>query len=114
MGFFTVQEIGDFTVVEFTTAWLMDARELDEVGEQLYRVVEGPDARQVVLDFAKVEYVSSQAIGIIMNVHRKLTELKKPKPVLCGLRPKLLQLLRITRLDRVLTIKPTRAEATQS
>jgi anti-sigma B factor antagonist len=113
MGYFIVQKVRDYTVVEFTTPSLMDSRELDEISEELYKLVDEQDRREIVLDFTKVEYVSSQAIGIVMAMHRKLTPLKKSKLILCGLGPKLLELMRITRLDKVLAIKPSQAEATK-
>ena len=113
MGYFIVQNVRGFTVVEFTTPSLMEQRELEEIGTELYRLVDEEDRRQVVLDFTKVQYVSSQAIGIVINLHRKLAGLKKSKLTLCGLGPRLQELIRITRLDRLLAIKPSQAEATK-
>ena len=69
------------------------------------------DRRKVILDFEKVEYLSSQAIGIIINLNKKLAALKNSKLVLCSVGPKLAELIRITRLDKILTIKPTQREA---
>ncbi len=68
----------------------------------------------MVLDFSKVEYMSSQAIGIVIGLHRKLSVLPNSKLLLCGVNAKLMQLLKITRLDRVLTLKPTQKEAINS
>jgi anti-anti-sigma factor len=58
-----------------------------------------------------VQFLSSQAIGIILTMNKKLMPLKSSKLVLCGVGPKLMELLKITRLDRLLTIKPTQREA---
>ena len=108
---FTVQPIDKFTVVEFKTASLMDPVILEEIGQELYRLVDEEDRRRLILDFEKVQYLSSQAIGIVLNLNKKLTALKNSKFVLCGVGPKLLELLKITRLDRILTVKPTQKEA---
>ena len=108
---FTVQPIDKFTVVEFKTASLMDTQILEEIGQELYRLVDEEDRRRLVLDFEKVQYLSSQAIGIVLNLNKKLSALKGSKFVLCGVGPKLLELLKITRLDRILTVKPTQKEA---
>ena len=75
------------------------------------RFVHEEDRRKLVLDFEKVQYLSSQAIGIILTLNKKLAALKYSKLVLCGVGPKLMELLKITRLDRILTVKPTQAEA---
>lgn len=108
---FTVQPIEKFTVVEFKTPSLMDPLILDEIGTELYRLVDEEDRRRLVLDFEKVQYLSSQAIGIVLTLNKKLAALKNSKFVLCGVGPKLLELLKITRLDRILIVKPTQREA---
>ena len=108
---FVVQQVEKFTVVEFKNASLMDPIELENIGQSLYRLVDAEDKRRIVLDFEKVQYLSSQAIGIILTLNKKLGALKYSKMVLCGVGPKLMELLKITRLDRILTVKPTQRDA---
>src|SRR5450432_2754813 len=108
---FIVQQVEKFLVVEFRNASLMDPVELEQIGQSLYRLVDVEDHRRIVLDFEKVQYLSSQAIGIVLTMNKKLSQLKNSKLVLCGIGPKLQELLKITRLDRLLTIKPSQREA---
>jgi anti-sigma B factor antagonist len=108
---FTTQQVEKYTVVEFRNASLMDPVELEHISQSLYRLVDAEDRRRIVLDFEKVQYLSSQAIGIVLTMNKKLGALKNSKLVLCGVGPRLQELLRITRLDRILTIKPTQREA---
>src|SRR3954467_3493299 len=110
---FTVSQVEKFTVVEFKNPSLMDPLELEAIGQQLYKLVDEQDKRKIVLDFEKVQYLSSQAIGIVLTMNKKLGGLSNSKLVLCGVGPRLLELLKITRLDRLLTIKPTQREATK-
>ena len=91
---FTVQQVEKFTVVEFRGASLMDPVELENIGQALYRLVDAEDRRRIVL-----------------TMNKKLGALKNSKLVLCGIGPRLQELLKITRLDRVLTIKPSQREA---
>ena len=108
---FTVQPFDKYSVIEFRTASLMDPIILEEIGAELYRLVDDEDRRKLVLDFERVQYLSSQAIGIILTLHKKMAALKNSRMVLCGVGPKLMELLKITRLDRILTVKPTQQEA---
>ena len=110
---FTVHPFEKFSVVEFRTASLMDPLILEEIGRELYRLVDDEDRRKLVLDFEKVQYLSSQAIGIILTLNKKLTGSSAggDNLVLCGVGPQLMQLLKVTRLDRILTIKPSQKEA---
>lgn len=107
---FTVQQVEKYTVVEFKTASLMNPSELERIATDLYRLVDEEGRRYVLLDFGQVKYLSSQAIGIVLTMHKKLTKLKKTSFVLCGVGPSLMQLLKITRLDKVLKITDTQGE----
>lgn len=108
---FTVQKVEKYSVVEFRTNSLMNPSELEQIATDLYRLVDEEDRRYLILDFEKVKYLSSQAIGIVLTLHKKLSQLKNTSFVLCGVGPPLMQLLKITRLDRVLTVKPSQREA---
>jgi len=106
---FILQQIGSYTVVEFRVASLMDPLQLQQIGEELYPLVDQQDRRLLVLDFEPVQFLSSQAIGIVLTLHKKLAAIGG-KLILCGVGPRLMELLRITRLDRLLLIKPTQKE----
>jgi anti-sigma B factor antagonist len=103
----TITEIEKYTVVEFRTPSLMDPTILEQIGQVVYRLVDAEDRRMLILDFERVEYLSSQAIGIVLT----LAKLKHTSLVLCGVGPKLMELIKITRLDKVLHIKPSQREA---
>ncbi len=108
---FLINVVEKWTVIEFTTPSLMDPIVLERTGQALYRLIDAEDRRLIILDFSRVQYISSQAIGIVLTMNKKLTTLKRSKFVLCGVGDKLMQLIKITRLDRLLTIKPTQEEA---
>ena len=110
---FTVQPIEKFTVIEFKVDSLMDPLLLERTGAELYRLIEEEDKRRIILDFTMVQYVSSQAIGIVMAMRKKLAALKGSRLILCSVGSTLMQLLKITGLDKVLTIKPSQKEAVQ-
>lgn len=106
-----VQQIGKCTTVEFRAASLMDAVQLEEIGKGLYQLVDEKKRLWLVLDFTQVQFISSQAIGILMGLQKKLETLGDGKLVLCGVGPRLRELLKITKLDRLLTIKKTQSDA---
>jgi anti-sigma B factor antagonist len=110
---FTVQRVEKFTVVELRLASLMDPLVLEELAGQLYQLVDEQDRRQMVLDFEKVQYISSQMIGMLLTLHKKIGALKG-KLILCGVGPRLTELLKITRLDRVFTVKRSQREAVRA
>jgi anti-sigma B factor antagonist len=101
-------------VVEFRQPSLMDQIVLDLSAKRLYKMIDEEDRRLVILDFEKVQFLSSQAIGILLSMKKKLDALGGSKFVLCGIGPRLAELLKITRLDKVLTIKKSQKEALAS
>jgi len=111
---YIVTRIDKASIVEFRIASLMDPLILMTVEKDLERLVDEEDRRILVLDFSNVQFVSSQAIGIVISLHKKLNALPRSKFLLCGLNQKLIELMKITRLDKVLTVKPSQKEAINS
>ena len=109
-SFFTVRQSKGYAVVEFQTDSLMNPLELERIGQGLYRLVDEAGHHQVVLDFSAVKYLSSQAVGIILTMNKKAAQFPEGRLVLCGIGQQLLQLLKITRLDRLLNIVASQKE----
>ena len=68
---------------------------------------------RVVLDLSEVELVDSTGLGAILFLYKKA-----PRPgggfVLCGCRAAVLDLMKLTRMERVFKFLPTEAEAVAS
>ncbi len=110
---FTQQQVGQYTIIEFYDSSLMDPSALDDLGKKLYRLIDAEDRRCIVLDFARVQYISSQFIGILLAMQKKLSALPRSSLQLCSVNPRLVELLRITKLDRVLHVRSSQQEAVQ-
>jgi anti-anti-sigma factor len=64
----------------------------------------------MILDFAAVDYMDSAVMSEIIN-HEVYCRDKRVRLVVAGVTPRILAMFQITRLDRVLTLIPTVAEA---
>jgi anti-sigma B factor antagonist len=107
----TVNPYKSCVVVELVAPSLMDTAELTALGDDLYRLVDEQDHRRLVLDFGQVQYISSLAIGILAQLHRRTAALKGGLLILCNVSPRLLELLKIVKFDKLLTIKATQVDA---
>ena len=88
---------------------LLEESAVRAVSEQLNRLVdEGPT--QQLVNFGAVRYLSSDVLGILAAVHKKIDP-ARGRIQLCGLDPLLRDMLRITHLDRVLDVCTDEAEA---
>lgn len=66
---------------------------------------------RLVLDFANVSFVDSSGLGALVGLLKKVGN--RGEIVLCGLGDSVVQLFRITRMDRVFKSFPDRAQALQ-
>lgn len=105
-----VQKVQDVTVVDFQDARLLETHLIDQLGEQLYRLVEKLDRKKLVLDFSKVQFLSSAAIGVLLNLHKKSLAIKGTL-VLCGLKKDLMKVFEIMKLNKLFKIVPDEKEA---
>jgi anti-sigma B factor antagonist len=105
-----INTLKDVTVVTFQDISILDALQIDEIGEELYDLVDKKDRRKLILDFANVKFLSSSALGVLITLHKKSTT-AKGRVVLCSLRDDLKKVFEITRLDRMFTFCPTEEEA---
>jgi anti-sigma B factor antagonist len=100
----------DMAVVSFKQASILDAQVVEDIGKELYAIVDQQAKRKVVLDFAAVKFLSSQMIGVLVTLHKKSVAIRG-RVILCGLQPNLRQIFSITSVDKFLKIVKNEAEA---
>lgn len=108
-----IQEIGDVTVVAFTDRKILDEQNIQNIGEQLYSLVDDAGRRKLVLNFAKVEYLSSAALGKLITLNKKLQAVKG-RLALCNIDPQIFEVFEITGLKKVFNIYKSEQDALQS
>src|SRR5882672_11496358 len=100
-----VEDIGDVAVVNFVDKKILDEQNIQMIGDDLFRLVDELGRRKVLLNFANVEFMSSAALGKLITLHRKLQAVQG-KLVLCNISKSILEVFKITKLDKLLTIVP--------
>lgn len=105
-----IQRVGDVTFVEFLETRLIDGQQLESIGQELYKLVDQMDRRKLVLNFGKVQFLASAAIGVLMNLHKKSTAIRGTV-VLCGLRKELMTVFEIMKLTKILNFAPSEKKA---
>jgi len=95
-----IQSFRDVTVVNFSDASILDTVQVQQIGEELYDLVETKANRKLVLDFANVKFLSSSALGVLITLRKKADEIKGTV-LLCGMRPDLRKIFKITNLEKL-------------
>ena len=105
-----IQKMWDVTVVDFQEVRLLDAQQIEAISRELYRLVDEMDRKKLVLDFTKVQFLASAAIGVLMTLHQKSMAIKGTF-VICGLRRELMKVFEIMKLTKVFRFAPNEGEA---
>jgi len=106
----TVETKGDVTIVRFKDSDILDQINIQEIGEELYAVVESTPNLKLIVDFHGVDYLSSTALGKLITLKKKV-EAVKGKLRLAAIKPEIMEVFRITRLDTIFDIDADVTEA---
>lgn len=105
-----VSKVGDVTVVKFKDKKILDEVGIQELGAELFGLVEQQNRRAIVLNFDGVDFLSSAALGKLITFDRKVKG-AKGRMKLCGIRPEILEVFQVTKLNKVFDIRGEEAEA---
>lgn len=86
------------TVVNFRDSNILDTALVEAMARELYALVDQQAQRRIILDFHLVRALSSQMIGTMISLHKRLEKIKG-KMVLCGVHEDIYRIFTITRLD---------------
>ena len=100
----------DITVVGFNDATILDAYHVNEVAQELYQLIEKDGCRKLVLDLGTIKILSSQTLGVLLNMRQKLAPLDG-KVVISGIDPRLYRVFKVTKLQDIFEFYDTSAAA---
>jgi anti-sigma B factor antagonist len=110
---FCIEQAGAVTVVRFTINRLLKEATVETIGEQLSSLVEEQGRHRLVLDWRNVERVYSEMLAKLLALHHKVQSLGG-QLALCHVRPEVYEVFETVRLNQVLHIYETEAEAVQA
>jgi anti-anti-sigma factor len=105
-----IQEIGEVTVVRFVDRKILDESNIQELGQELFQLVEEENRKNLLLDFSNVEFLSSAALGKLITLDKKV-KLHGGRLKLSGIRPQIYEVFAITKLNKLFDIKDGEADA---
>jgi anti-anti-sigma factor len=108
-----VEQLNRVTVVKIPFRRILDGETIEWLGRQLFRLVDDLQERQLVLNLATVERVSSAMIGKLAALHARL-EARGGSLALCKIHPDLYAILKMLQLHRHLNIYDREQDAVQA
>ena len=89
---------------------VLDEAQLELLAKEILEELDKTTEERVILDFQKVEFMSSSMLGKLVQIHKKCKEFKV-KLKLCSIDKEILQVFKITKLDKLFDIEPDEAAA---
>jgi len=106
----SVSQQKDIRIVEFTNNRILDEANIADIGNTLGALIEEGDNPKLLLDFNTVDHLSSAALGMLINANNKIRE-RSGQLRLTNIKPQILEVFVITKLNKLFKIFPSRAEA---
>jgi anti-sigma B factor antagonist len=107
----TTLQSGKIGVIEVKGS-LVGGEETDELRNAVTDFVEQGN-KKLIIDLAKVTYLNSTAIGVLVSAHTSYLR-NKGQVTLCGINKSINNIFVITKLTMVLNVVETREEAIQA
>ena len=105
-----VTEVGQTTVVRFVDRKILDDASIQELGQELFALVEEDNRTALLLNFTSVEFLSSAALGKLLTLREKVKS-HNGKLKLSNIRPEIYEVFAITKLNTLFDIKDDEADA---
>jgi len=105
-----VNEVGDVTVVRFRDQKIIEDINIQELGQEMFQLVEIDNRQKILLNFSSVDFLSSAALGKLITMDKKV-KTHGGALKLSNIRPEIYEVFAITKLNRLFDIKDDEADA---
>jgi anti-sigma B factor antagonist len=112
-GRLEVSEVGGVTVIRFVDRKILDEANIQELGRELFALVEEDNRKSLLLNFSNVEFLSSAALGKLITLDKKV-KAHGGKLRLCNIRPEIYEVFAITKLNKLFDIREDEAAGLDS
>lgn len=104
---------GNVTIVSFVMETITGLSGLEQINERLRSLIADNQPAKIVVDFDGVKFFSSQVLGLLVDVWRRLSDYGGIM-LISGINPQLNRVFKITNLDKIFEFYPDRASAVKA
>lgn len=109
-GPLVIRRTGDVCVVDFLDTSIIDSTKIERIKTDLDMLAERMGQPKIVISFDGVTHLASAMLGVLMSINKKAVA-QKGQLRLTHLSPMIMEVVRITKLDKVLKIFDTTDKA---
>lgn len=97
-------------VVRVLDTQLLDEQSIQEVSSEIIEAIQNATPPLLILDFSHVQFLSSAALGMLLKLRQDVKQVSG-QVHLAGIRPEVMEVFKITRLDGLFQFHPDADEA---
>lgn len=99
----SVEFCGQVVVTTLTDEKILDEDQLQSLEGSFLPLIEQSPEIQLIIDFSNVKFLTSSVLGLLIRISKKVYETNGSLR-LCAISPKIQDVFRITRLDKIFEI----------
>ena len=104
-----VRTEGDILVIRLDVVSISAITEVEHISQLFRQAVQEHHPKHLVVDFSGVQFFSSQMLGLLVDVWRRLRD-QEGTVTISGINPQLTRVFRITNLDKLFSFYETADE----
>ena len=109
----SIEYIDGVTVAVPTDVKILEEEQIQSLEKTFMSLIEQNTGVQLVIDFSGVQFLTSSVLGLLIRLSRRVYQ-AEGRLRLCSIDPKILEIFKITRLDKVFEIYKDRQQALES
>jgi anti-sigma B factor antagonist len=109
----SVEYAENATIVTFVDEKILEEMDIHSLQDSIMSVVEEGGRINLILDFCNVRFLSSAVLGLLMRISKKVYE-QEGQLRLCNISPRIYEIFKITRLNKIFDIFEDVQGATES
>ena len=107
----TIEYVGEEIIVAvLTDEKILEDMQIQALESSFMPLIEQNSPAKLVVDFSNVRFLTSSVLGLLIRISKKIYE-SEGMLRLCCIQPKIFEIFKITRLDKIFEIHPTREKA---
>jgi anti-sigma B factor antagonist len=109
----SVKYADNATIVTFVDEKILEEMDIHALQESVMSVIEEAERVNLILDFCNVRFLSSAVLGLLMRISKKVYE-QEGRLRLCNISPRIYEIFKITRLNKIFDIYENVESAAES
>jgi anti-sigma B factor antagonist len=100
----------DIVIAQLTDERILEEADIQSLESALMPVIDSQPNLKLLLDFSNVKYLSSSVLGLLIRASKKIYE-NNGQLKLCSISPKIMEVFKITRLNKIFEIYDNQDQA---